>query len=63
MMDNHTQHQVETGRMAIGAVLAGITAITLNEWVAIVTILYFVINIFIALPKAVAAFRSLFGKK
>lgn len=48
--------------MAVGGGLAGLTAITLNEWVAIVTIVYFIIQIIIALPKLFDSVKTLWRK-
>ena len=55
MVDN--EQKVAALKMSVGGVLSGATVITLNEWVAIVTIAYFVLQIGLLMPKYVAMFR------
>lgn len=49
-MDTNEQ-KIAGVKMAGGAVLTSATAITLNEWVAIATLLYFVLQIGLLIPK------------
>jgi hypothetical protein len=46
-----TEQKIAGLKMTGGAFLTSATAITLNEWVAIVTICYFVLQIGLLLPK------------
>jgi len=52
--------KIEAAR--IGGAAVGLTAygITLNEWVALATLVYLIIQIFILAPKAVAIIKSWF---
>lgn len=52
-------HKVDTQGLAVGGGLATLTVITLNEWVAIITIVYFAIQIVIALPKMIDSIKKL----
>ena len=61
-MSGTVGHEVDKLGLGIGGVLAGITAVTLNEWVAIVTIIYFVFQIVISLPKLFDTLVILWGK-
>lgn len=56
MLDN--ENKIAAAKMTGGAVLTSATALTLNEWVAIVTILYFVLQIGLLLPKYFNLFNS-----
>lgn len=50
---------INTQGMVVGGLLATLTAITLNEWVAIVTIIYFAVQIIISLPKLISSIKFL----
>ncbi len=52
--------KVEAAR--VGGAAIGLTAygITLNEWVALATLLYMIIQIFILIPKAAVIIKSWF---
>ena len=54
--------KIEAAR--IGGAAVGLTAygITLNEWVALATLVYLIIQIFILMPKATVIVRSWFKK-
>lgn len=62
MIDGKT----ETIRLAGGGVVITVWGITLNEWAAILAIVYTLINILILVPKLIdllkRAWRSLYGK-
>lgn len=45
------EDQFAAAKMSIGAVGAAASALTLNEWVAIFTILYLVLQIGLLMPK------------
>lgn len=45
-------------KIGVGAGLAAATGLTLNEWVAVVTILYFVLQIGLLVPKYWGAFHT-----
>ena len=45
-------------KMVGGAALTSATAITLNEWVAIATLLYFVLQIGLLVPKYIELFKK-----
>lgn len=65
LIDQHAQqavHKADSIGMTAGAGLVTLTAITLNEWVAIVTIVYFVIQILISLPKLISSMVTLWNK-
>lgn len=62
---NEPVHKADTMGMGFGTVLAGLTAITLNQWVAIATLVYFIIQVLISLPKAidtVGVLRTRYGR-
>jgi hypothetical protein len=54
--------KIEAVRISVAA--AGLTAygITLNEWVALATLVYLIIQIFILMPKAAVIVKSWFKK-
>ena len=56
------QHDVDVGaavaKMGVGAGGVVWYSLTLNEWVAVVTIAYFVIQIVILLPKLFATIKG-----
>jgi hypothetical protein len=56
MLDN--ENKVAGMKMAIGGFLSGMTVVTLNEWVAIVTIAYFVLQIGLLVPKYIKMFKG-----
>ncbi len=56
------QHKVDTTGIAVGGTLATLTAITLNQWVAIVTLVYFTFQCIIALPKMLDALKTMWGR-
>jgi hypothetical protein len=56
-MNNHDEN-VALGKMAIGAAGATVAGLTLNEWVAIVTIIYVVAQLLLLIPKYAAMFRA-----
>lgn len=45
-------------KLFITAFLSGLTAITLNEWVAIISLLYGLLQIGLIVPKYVAIFKG-----
>jgi hypothetical protein len=53
--------QHETIRIAGAAAGVTLWGVTLNEWVAIATLIYMVAQIFILMPKAVAIIKSWFN--
>lgn len=57
-----TDSKIEAAR--IGGAAVGLTAygITLNEWVALVTLVYLIIQIFILMPKATVIIKSWFKR-
>lgn len=57
-----TDSKIEAAR--IGGAAVGLTAygITLNEWVALATLVYLIIQIFILMPKAVVIVKSWFKR-
>lgn len=57
-MSEHHNTAIETVRIAGAAVGVTIYGITLNEWVAVVTLIYLVIQIVILTPKAFAIVRG-----
>lgn len=61
-MNEHHNTAIETVRIAGAAVGVTIYGITLNEWVAMVTLIYLVIQIVILTPKAFAIVRGWFKK-
>jgi len=60
MADTNTT--TEAARIAGGASLVTLYGITLSEWVALVTLLYLSIQIFILLPKAAAIIKRWVGR-
>lgn len=56
-MDVNTK--VESARIAGGAALVTIWGVTLNEWVAVATLLYLALQIFILCPKALKTIREI----
>lgn len=54
----HQEENVALAKMGIGAAGATIYGLTLNEWVAIVTIIYIVAQLILLIPKYVAWFRE-----
>lgn len=54
--------KIEAAR--IGGAAVGLTAygITLNEWVALATLVYLIIQIFILMPKATVIVKSWFKR-
>lgn len=59
MSDQLHTDPVNTQGMVVGGGLAALTAITLNEWVAIITIVYFAVQIVISLPKLISSIKFL----
>lgn len=57
------EDQVAAAKMAIGAGGAAAYGLTLNEWVAIFTILYLVLQIGLLLPKYVQIAKDYFRKE
>jgi len=57
-----TDSKIEAAR--IGGAAVGLTAygITLNEWVALATLVYLIIQIFILMPKATVIIKSWFKR-
>ena len=55
-------HEVDKLGLGVGGFLAGVTAVTLNQWVAIVTLIYFIAQIVISLPKLFDTMVILWGK-
>lgn len=55
-----TEHQntIEIARVTGAAVGVTVYGVTLNEWVALVTLVYLAIQIVILAPKAVAIIRG-----
>ena len=53
-----SEYKIAMGKMGTGAVLASATVVTLNDWVAVVTILYFVLQIGLLIPKYISAFKK-----
>jgi hypothetical protein len=51
--------KVESLRISGGAVLVTVWGITLNEWVAIITIFYLALQIIILFPKMISTLKSL----
>ncbi len=56
------EDQVAAAKMAIGAGGAAAYGLTLNEWVAIFTIMYLILQIGLLLPKYVQIARDYFRK-
>jgi hypothetical protein len=56
-MIDHEQ-KVAGVKMTFGAFLTSATAITLNEWVAICTIIYFVLQIGLLVPKYIELWKK-----
>ncbi|WP_374374534.1 hypothetical protein [Dongia sp.] len=56
-MNSHEEN-VAIGKMAVAAGGATLYGLTLNEWVAIVTIIYIVAQAILLIPKYVAMFRA-----
>ncbi len=54
----HVDGKVEALRIGVSASVVTIAGLTLNEWVAICTIVYFVIQILILSPKALKIVRD-----
>lgn len=54
--------KVETARLSVAAGGLMLYGITLNEWVAIATLIYLFIQIVVLLPKAVESVRVLIRK-
>ena len=50
--------KVESARIGGGAVLVTIWGITLNEWVAIITLLYLVLQIIILVPRSIQNIKA-----
>lgn len=50
--------KVEAARATGGAALLGWWGMTLNEWVAVATLIYFMLQIVILTPKAAKVIRS-----
>lgn len=50
--------KVEVARAGVGAALVTVWGVTLNEWAAIIAILYGIIQIYILLPKAIHATKQ-----
>lgn len=46
-------HKVDGGGILLGGIFAFVTAITLNQWIAIFTLIYFIFQTFISLPKVI----------
>ena len=59
MGDTMQDHSVsaEHAKMAIGAGLVTTTALTLNEWVALTTLFYFLLQIGLLIPKYITLFK------
>jgi UDP-N-acetylmuramyl pentapeptide phosphotransferase/UDP-N-acetylglucosamine-1-phosphate transferase len=55
-------HEVDHGGLFIGGIMAGVTAITLNQWVAIATLIYFVVQILVSIPKVIDTIKIMRGK-
>lgn len=56
-MINHSDEAVRLSVATAGVTLWGIT---LNEWVAMATIFYLVLQIFVLMPKAIAIIKRWF---
>lgn len=56
------EDQVAAAKMAIGAGGAAAYGLTLNEWVAIFTIMYLILQIGLLLPKYVQIAKDYFRK-
>lgn len=56
------RHEIDTTGLTVGGILAGVTAITLNQWVAIATLIYFIFQILISLPKAIDTIKILWAR-
>lgn len=54
--------KTEAARLAGGGVVITVWGITLNEWAAILAIVYTLINIVILLPKLIELVRRVWGK-
>jgi hypothetical protein len=53
-----TDEKVALTKMGIGAAGAGATALTLNEWVAVITIGYLLLQIGLLIPKYIQMLRD-----
>ncbi len=53
-----TDGKVEVARITTGAGMLVISGLTLNDWVLIATITYFLIQIIILFPRFIAVVRS-----
>lgn len=49
-------------RMGGGGVMAMMSALTLNQWVAIFTIIYFLLQIGLLIPRYIEIFKEIFRK-
>lgn len=58
-----TDEKVALMKMGVGAAGAGATALTLNEWVAVITIGYLLLQIGLLLPKYVQMIRDYLRQK
>lgn len=57
------QDKAAGAKMAGGAVLTTLTGITLNEWVAVLTIVYFILQIGLLVPKYILMYKTWKEKK
>ncbi len=55
-------HKLDTQGWVVGGGLAGLTALTLNQWVAIATLVYFLIQIVISMPKLIFTLHTIWNK-
>lgn len=55
---SHVDTKLEVGRIALSSAVITIAGVTLNEWVAIFTIVYLVVQTLILAPKALKILQA-----